>query len=104
VIDATTAAEVALGMDIATRLQRRGAPAEFIARAIKQANGIIGCVELDGSLGAALPVSKNQVQTRLAEPRNRAVHAADPVDLHAAQLALKVAREIVRSVRPLSEL
>jgi hypothetical protein len=101
VIDAGTAAEVALGTAIHDDLSSLGAPQDFIAKAIETANGIIGLHDLHVSLGHSVPVSRGQIMNQLAQRRNKAAHAGEtPTDTDVRQ-ALITATAVVNAARPM---
>lgn len=103
VIDAGSAAEVALGAAIAEYLRIRRVPTEFIEQAIINANGVVGLTSLYSSLGSTLPISRNRVANELARVRNDAAHGGImPADVQARQ-ALQHARALVEAAQPLPD-
>jgi len=101
VIDAGTAAEVALGAAIHDDLSSLGVPQDFITKAIETANGVVGLHDLHVSLGHSVPVSRNQIMHQLAQRRNKAAHAGEvPSDTEGRQ-ALTTATAVVNAARPM---
>lgn len=101
VIDAGTAAEVAIASFISETLLKHGLPIDFVDRATFTANGLIGLIGLYASSGRKLPVSKNAVASQLAEIRNRAAHGGLVPTPTEASKAIKVASALVGDSRPL---
>ncbi|PRX10522.1 hypothetical protein CLV67_1332 [Actinoplanes italicus] len=101
VIDAGTAAEVALATSISRQLKARAVSTSFIESAIINANGVAGLTALAISLGDAVPVSKNRVADRLAKVRNRAAHGGVVPSPDEAHSAYALARTLVDHACPL---
>jgi hypothetical protein len=101
VIDAGTATEVALASAIASELGRAGLTAEFIDNVIKNANGVVGLGALYRDLVGALPMSQNRIAGQLAVVRNGAAHGGHEPSPAETTDALKHARDLVRTSRPL---
>lgn len=101
VIDAANGAEVALSRGISRRLTREGASWASAQAALGSAEGLAALLHLYGDLGGAVGVSRGRVLSRLAGPRNRAVHAGQVPDAEDARAALDVARQVVESADPL---
>lgn len=99
VIDAGTAAEVALGTAIHSDLASLGAPQDFIAKTIETANGIVGLHDLHVSLGHLVPVSRGQIMNQLANRRNKAAHAGEIPTENDARQALATATAVVNAAR-----
>jgi hypothetical protein len=103
VIDAATAAELAILVQIRRRLQ-------ILDTAERDAllYGYNGIMELDGlwrRLGGPTPWGKRErVMDRLAGPRNRASHEGKSPSPEIAQRAIDLATEVVESVIPLANL
>lgn len=74
VIDAATAAEVALASYIADQLRDRGLQSEFIDEMIKDVNGLANLNVLCTRMGGKPGVSKGKLDKELANVRNRAAH------------------------------
>jgi hypothetical protein len=104
VIDAATAAEVALGSYVADHLRGKRLQSEFIDEMIKNANGLIGlhslCMRVGGEPGG---VSKNKLMNQLANVRNLAAHLGEEPTSEQTILACKHAESIVQALRPLPE-
>ncbi len=101
VIDAGTAAEVALGASIQDELAGLGVPQDFITKAIEAANGVVGLHDFQASLGHPPAVSRSQVMDQLANRRNKAAHAGQvPSDVDCGK-ALNTATAIVNAARPM---
>ncbi|MFG2951063.1 hypothetical protein [Streptomyces adustus] len=104
VIDAATAAEVALASYIRDRLKAKphGLSPEFIDEMIKDVNGIANlyvlCKHLGGEPGVS---SKKKVIDQLANVRNRAAHAGESPTVDQATTAIRHAVTIVYALRPL---
>jgi hypothetical protein len=101
VIDAGSAAEVALSSAIMTDLRRSRSISGFAERAVKDANGIMGLMNLYASLGHDPAVSKTKVRNELAEVRNLAAHTGYVPIVQEADLAIQHARDLVQGARPL---
>src|SRR5690606_21145260 len=95
VIDAGTAAEVAVATAIGDRLRKVGLDTETIDTMVSQANGLIGLVDLFGSLRGDLPESRKRVMNELANPRNRAVHGGEQPTPAETTTALRCAASLV---------
>jgi hypothetical protein len=101
VIDAGTAAEVALASAIRANLDKSLISPGFIDRVIVNSNGLVGLIDLASSVGISCHVSKRRAADQLARVRNEAAHAGyvpTPVE---ARTASAVAKELVQAVRPL---
>jgi hypothetical protein len=101
VIDAGTAAEVALGSTIHDQLSSLGAPQDFITRAIQSANGVVGLYDLHVSLGHTVPVSRGQVMNQLARVHNKAAHAGNVPGDSECRKALATAVAVVDATSPM---
>jgi hypothetical protein len=102
VIDAGTAAEVALGTLIDGALRSKSVAADAIDRIVVQANGAVGLYSLATKLGwSCSAVSKNRLANELAERRNKVAHAGADVSNKEAATAVGCARELVASATPL---
>lgn len=97
VIEAATAAEIALGRSLHDRLG--GIAEEAREMIVVQANGLIGMLRVIEHIDGLPQSSWRRVADRLANPRNRAVHAGVvPSD---AASALAEARSLVERFSPL---
>ncbi len=81
-IDAVTAAEVALGRGIRERLDGLADRPELIDRVLKNATGVLMVFDLYSVLGKPPSMSRERVMDRLAEKRNKAVHGGVVPTLH----------------------
>ena len=102
VIDAGTAAEVALATAIEDQLRHRGVNIETVEAVITQANGLAGLIVLFSSLGGHLAVSKSRAINELADKRNKAAHGGLSPTQSETSTALRCAGAIVASATPLS--
>jgi hypothetical protein len=103
VIDAATAAEVALGSYVADHLRGKHLQPEFIDEMIKSANGLMGLHSLCIGVGGAPGVSKNRLMNELANVRNLVVHRGEEPSPEQTILACKHAKSIVQALRSLPE-
>jgi hypothetical protein len=101
VIDAATAAEVALSSYIADHLRGRKLGSEFIDEMIKDANGLVNLHSLCTKLGGVPGVSKGKVREELANVRNHAAHRGRIPGPAEAEIARQHAEILVRKLRPL---
>jgi len=101
VIDAGTAAEVVLSSAITEELRRKRIAPGFVEQTVKDANGIVGLIDLYASLGHAPAVSRGKVADQLARVRNLAAHSGRVPTAQQADLAVQHARDLVRGARPL---
>ncbi|MEU8750748.1 hypothetical protein AB0C88_09710 [Streptomyces chartreusis] len=103
VIDAATAAEVALASFVADHLAIKGMKRDFIDEMIKDVNGIVNLHALCTRLGGKPAVSKNKVAQELANVRNLAAHGGKTPTPEETATAREHAETIVRELRPLSQ-
>lgn len=103
VIDAATAAEVALASYVADHLRKKDLASEFIDEMIKDVNGVANLHVLCTRLGGEPGVSKNRLTTELADIRNKAAHGGKIPTSREAIVAGKHAVTIVRALRPLPQ-
>lgn len=101
VIDAGTAAEVALATTISESLRSKKLNADYIENSIVHADGLAGLISTYVWLGYSLPVSKNRASAQLASVRNKAAHAAYIPSPQEAVGAIGIARALVNHARPL---
>lgn len=100
IIEAATAAEVALARALDTRLGEIGLPARQLIA--KQANGIVGLLKLLESVDGAEEASlRGRVTDKLAGPRNNAVHRGEPIEATVALEAFATARAVLDRYSPL---
>jgi len=105
VIDACSAAEIAIDAALTGRLNARGLDDGEIERLVGLAPGISKAFSLYRELVVAgeSAVSQNRVDKKLAKPRNRAAHAGDHPDEEVAKRALETAALLVREAVPLPQ-
>ncbi|WP_432117215.1 hypothetical protein [Streptomyces sp. bgisy032] len=104
VIDAATAAEVALASYVAGNLEEKGLGREFIDEMIKDVNGMVNLHALCTRLGGKPVISKGKLTQELANVRNLAAHGGQTPTPHEATVAREHAATIVRALRPLPQL
>lgn len=100
VIDATSAAEVAIAQWVHGRLEERGLSSDEALAISAQANGIVDLYKLAASLGLKLATSGRRVADQIAGPRNVAVHRGAPPSHDVAARAVRSSQEIVDEVSP----
>lgn len=99
VIDACTAAEIALANQVHHLLDRTDEV--VIQELLLRCNGIADVAKLVRTIGGSeATASRKQVEERLASVRNRAVHAGKEPEPEEASQALKVATDVVERIRP----
>jgi hypothetical protein len=98
-IEAATAAEVALSRAIAHRLT--GTPADAVQRIIEGANGLVGLLRLLESMDESTESRWKRAAHRLAHPRNRAVHGGVQSTAEERLAALQEAFELLQCYSPL---
>ena len=103
VIDACSAAEIALGAALTARLQAQGLTNAEMEPLLRLGSGIAEAFPVYWQLVAAgqSAVSRNRVIDQLAGPRNRAVHAGEHPDDTVARRAVETAVMLVREAIPL---
>lgn len=101
VIDAGSAAEVALAAVITKKLSAANFPPDAIRLAIKNMNGVDRLLEVCLAIGDLGDVSLGRTRSKLAGPRNLAAHAGVEPTPEAARDAIHCAREIVQAATPL---
>lgn len=101
VINAASAAEVALSQAITDDLAAKGVAGDAAECIIKQANGIDGLFRLYRSLGRESRVSRGVLINQLAQVRNLAAHAGKVPSLEATAEAINISRRLIDDVRPL---
>jgi hypothetical protein len=103
VIDAATAAEVALALYVADNLEARGLEREFIDEMIKDVNGVVNLHALCMRLGGKPVISKGKLTQELANVRNLAAHGGQTPTPQETAVAREHAATIVRALRPLPQ-
>jgi hypothetical protein len=101
VIDACTAAEVALAEPVRAWMEEASGPSETVEKVLGH-SGIVELFRLYVSLGGRLAVHEKRLMSQLAEPRNRATHAGASPGLDEARRALDTASAIVSDAVPLT--
>ena len=94
VINACTAAEVALSQAAPPALTRAGWSNADIKRAVGT-NGVANLYRLFALRGEALPVPFGQVVKKLASPRNRAAHEGVSLDANVSREAITTAGKLL---------
>jgi hypothetical protein len=100
VINACTAAEVALGEFLENHLADLADGAEEAEVLLKEATGVVELCRLAETL-AELPVSVDRVIGRLAGPRNDAAHRGDRLNPDTSRHAYQTAKALVERFGPL---
>lgn len=100
VINACTAAEVALSDSARAELLRSGRTPKEVKDILK-VSGVIELYRLNAHRPQGLGVSIGRVGRELASPRNAAAHAGEALDEDTAQKALQTARMLLDTVAPL---
>ncbi|MER5537401.1 hypothetical protein [Streptomyces mirabilis] len=103
VIDAATAAEVALASYVADSLEASGLERTFIDAMIKNVNGVVNLHELCTRLGGEPAISKGKLTQGLASVRNLAVHGGQTPTPQETTVARQHAATIVQALRPLPQ-
>jgi hypothetical protein len=103
VVDACSAAEVALDAALTARLRAHGLTGAETERLLRLGAGIAEAFPVYQQLVAAgqSAVSRNRVINQLANPRNRAVHAGEHPDETVAGRALETSARLVGEAVPL---
>jgi HEPN domain-containing protein len=103
VIDACSAAEIALNDAITARLRAHGLAEAETEQLLRLGSGIAEAFPVYRQLVAAgqSAVSRNRVIDQLANPRNRAVHAGEHPDEAVVQRVIETAGLLVQEAVPL---
>jgi HEPN domain-containing protein len=103
VIDACSAAEIALGAALTAHLKARGLHDAEAEQLLRVGSGIAEAFRAYRQLVAAgqSAVSRNRIIDQLANPRNRAVHAGEHLDKTVAERAIEIAALLVQEAVPL---
>lgn len=102
VIDACTAAEMALGHAVRAHLRGRSVDESVIDSILKRANGIVEVFRLH-LVATDSAVSLNRVMKELAGPRNDAAHDGLEPSAFVAKKALDAARQVLIEVSPVED-
>ena len=97
VIDAATAAEVAMATAVRERLAST-ADEPASDQVLRNVRGAVELLDLATALGCSFPVSRGSVMNELAVRRNEAVHAGVEPTIDETRRALDVARAVVHAV------
>jgi hypothetical protein len=100
VIDACTAAEVALAVPVRRWMEDASGPSEAVEKVLGR-SGIVELFRLYVAMGGQLTIHEKRLMNQLAEPRNRATHAGVAPERNEAQRALEIASAIISGVLPL---
>jgi HEPN domain-containing protein len=103
VIDACSAAEIALGAALTVHLRAHGLTGIETEQLLRLGSGIAEAFPVYRELVAAgqSAVSRNRIMDQLANPRNRAVHAGEHPDETVARRAIETAGLVVQEAVPL---
>jgi HEPN domain-containing protein len=103
VIDACSAAEIALAAALTVHLRAHGLPDAEIEQLLRLGSGIAEAFPVYRQFvpAAQSAVSRNRVIDQLANPRNRAVHAGEHPPEAVAKRALETAARLVGEAVPL---
>jgi hypothetical protein len=100
VMDACTAAELALSAAIREHLDNKDITRNSSEEILKNTTGLVEVFRLYATaLGSSISI--NKVKSDLAGPRNLAIHRGDIPTVEVARRALKTATEIIFEARPL---
>ena len=102
VIDACTAAEVALSCAIADGMSKKNWTGGAIDETIRKANGLVGLFTLYSRLhiGASLPISQSDMWNNLVQVRNEAAHKGWIPSASKATQAVELAHALVETAHP----
>jgi hypothetical protein len=102
VIDACSAAEIALDTALTAHLRARGLPEAEIEQLLRLASGIAESFPTYRDIVAAgqSAVSRGRVIDQLADPRNRAVHAGEHPHEVVARRAIETTRLLIQEAVP----
>ena len=102
VIDAATAAEVALSKVIRQRLTGAGRDAKAIEQIFKKTSGVVELDELYSVLDDPPPISRERLMNQVAEKRNEAAHAGISPTPDLARQSIATVSELLDAVTPVS--
>ena len=102
VIDAATAAEVALAYALRTRLGEM--PEDALEATIHSANGLVGLLKLVEQIDSTEKSRWKRVADRLANPRNSCVHRGIKLTREEVQSAIEEAHTLLETYSPLPKL
>ncbi|MDQ3787608.1 MAG: hypothetical protein M3422_10240 [Actinomycetota bacterium] len=102
IIDAASAAEVALAQALTKLLTSKGVPSELCAITIKNANGIAELAKMyQSASGVDLPVSPSRIMNEVASIRNSAAHSGYIPTSEETSRAIGHARKLLADLSPL---
>ena len=101
VIDAATAAEVALAHALWTRLGEM--PDDAIEATIRSANGLVGLLKLVEQIDGVAKPRWPQVRDKIAKPRDSCVHRGIKPTREEVHRAIKEAQRLLETYSPLPE-
>lgn len=101
VIDAATAAEVALAHALRTRLGEM--PEDALEATIRSVNGLVGLLKLVEEIDGVAKPRWPQVRDRIATPRNSCVHRGIEPTREEVHRAIKEAQTLLETYSPLPE-
>jgi hypothetical protein len=101
VINACTAAEVAMSQTVRARLLDAGLSQSQAGQILASGSGIADLYRLAATFFDDLGVSRKRVIDQLGDPRNRAAHAGELLDLATAKKARETAAALLEAVSPL---
>lgn len=101
VIDACTAAEVALSTAIRGRFPLDDTQA--VDALIDGTSGVVALSDLARALGVDVPVERKEIVNQIGNRRNRAVHRAHVSSREGARLCLDLCAQVVNAAAPLPE-
>jgi glycerol dehydrogenase-like iron-containing ADH family enzyme len=102
VIDAATAAEVALAHALRTRLGEM--PEDALEATIRSVNGLVGLLKLVEQIDSTEKSRWKRVADRLANPRNSCVHRGIKLTREEVQSAIEEAHTLLETYSPLPKL
>jgi hypothetical protein len=100
VINACTAAEVALSESARASLSRAGRPPKEVDKILRGASGVVDLYRLNAHRAQGLGVSIGHVSDQLAGPRNAAAHAGESLDEDTTRKAVQTAQRLLNAVAP----
>lgn len=103
VIDAATAAEVALSLYVRDHLRAKGVQSALRDEWMSGVNGLTQLYRLCKKLGGTPGIGQDPLSKGLAAARNRAVHGGNNPTRDEVAVAIRQAKTIVRALRSLPE-
>lgn len=99
VIDACTAAEVALSNAIRERLPTAGQ--QYVDALLNGTSGVAALSDLARALGVDVPVKRDDIKNQIGNRRNRAVHQSHVSSSKGAQRCVHLCAQVVNAAAPL---